>query len=103
MNAKVSNVGGRSSPSPRNVRNRQNAAPWPSSAYPVRTKRERERMRAYGLWLACALAVLLVSAATAQQSPEADDNDRIAILFDIGMQALDYDRNVASLRIVRQF
>ena len=34
------------------------------------------------------LCILLVPAATAQQPPEADDNDRIAILFDIGMAAL---------------
>ena len=34
------------------------------------------------------LCILLVSAATAQQPPETTDNDRIAILFDIGMTAL---------------
>ena len=42
-------------------------------------------MKAYGLWLACALAVLLASAATAQQAPP-DDSDRIDVqaLVDAG-------------------
>ena len=43
----------------------------------------------WGLALAALpLCILLAAAAAAQQPPEADDNDRIAILFDIGMTAL---------------
>ena len=44
-------------------------------------------MQSYGLWLACALAVLPASAAAAQQAPP-QDSDRTTLLFDIGMAAL---------------
>ena len=60
------------------------------------------------------LCILLVSAATAQQPPETTDNDRIAILFDIGMAALAeaeqtddraarrqlYDKAIAAFRLI---
>ena len=47
-------------------------------------------MKAYGLWLACALAVLLASAAIAQDdTPGIGDDQRNALLFRIGMESLE--------------
>ena len=47
--------------------------------------RKERPNNAYGLWLVCALAVLLAAAATAQQAPP-DDSDRIDVqaLIDAG-------------------
>ena len=57
-------------------------------------------MKAYGLWLACALAVLLASAAAAQDETPPD---RIAVLFQVGMTALAEAEQTGDRPACRQF